>query len=138
MPNRDPEQTFDRAMGEAKRQASNVADAAGTAALANSYGLVVVAGANTIGGSAAAARNLISGNTNDGIYLSGGTDHLMKSIHDPIDARAVAFSDGTKTVVLVSVIAQGIFENYIRVARTEAEAGSAKTVSVPSDTARVS
>jgi len=58
----------------------------------------------------------------DGIYLSGGTDHLMKSIHDPIDARAVAFSDGTKTVVLVSVIAQGIFENYIREARTEAEA----------------
>jgi len=58
----------------------------------------------------------------DGIYLSGGTNHLMKSVHDPIDARAVAFSDGAKTVVLVSVIAQGIFENYVREARTEAEA----------------
>jgi hypothetical protein len=34
----------------------------------------------------------------------------------------VAFSDGTKTVVLVSVIAQGIFENYIREARTTAQA----------------
>ncbi|MFL5908582.1 MAG: hypothetical protein ACJ75Z_13425 [Solirubrobacterales bacterium] len=58
----------------------------------------------------------------DGIYLSGGANHLAKSVHDPIDARAVAFSDGTKTVVLVSVIAQGIFENYIRDARQQAEA----------------
>jgi hypothetical protein len=58
----------------------------------------------------------------DGIYLSGGADHHAKSVHDPIDARAVAFSDGSKTVVLVSVIAQGIFENYIREARTKAQA----------------
>ncbi|MDQ6915139.1 MAG: hypothetical protein M3155_04930 [Actinomycetota bacterium] len=58
----------------------------------------------------------------DGIYLSGGVNHLAKSLHDRIDARAVAFSDGSKTVVLESVIAQGIFENYIRAARTEAEA----------------
>jgi hypothetical protein len=58
----------------------------------------------------------------DGIYLSGGADHHAKSVHDPIDARAVAFSDGSKNVVLVSVIAQGIFENYIREARTQAMA----------------
>jgi hypothetical protein len=58
----------------------------------------------------------------EGIYLSGGADHHATAIHDPIDARAVAFSDGTRTVVLVSVIAQGIFENYIREARTQAEA----------------
>ena len=57
----------------------------------------------------------------DGIYLSGGIDHLAKAVHDRIDARAVAFSYRSKTVVLVSVIAQGIFENYIREARTEAE-----------------
>ena len=57
----------------------------------------------------------------DGIYLSGGIDHLAKFLHDPIDARAVAFSAGGKTVVLESVIAQGIFENYIRDARTQAE-----------------
>src|SRR5438876_1481290 len=31
----------------------------------------------------------------DGVYLSGGADHQAKSVHDPIDARAVAFSDGT-------------------------------------------
>src|SRR5437660_4387467 len=69
----------------------------------------------------------------DGIYLSGGQDHQAVPSpdpipgysgpgHDPIDARAVAFTgDNGKTVVLVSVVAQGIFENYIRDARTEAE-----------------
>jgi hypothetical protein len=58
----------------------------------------------------------------DGIYLSGGADHHAKAVHDPIDTRAVAFSEGSKTVVLESVVAQGIFENYIREARTEAQA----------------
>ena len=58
----------------------------------------------------------------EGIYLSGGSNHLAKTLHDPIDARAVALSDGTKTVVLVSVVAQGIFENYIREARLAAQA----------------
>jgi hypothetical protein len=67
----------------------------------------------------------------EGIYLSGGQDHHAVPspnpiqgngpAHDPIDARAVAFSDGQQTVVLVSVIAQGIFENYIREARERAE-----------------
>ena len=57
----------------------------------------------------------------DGIYLSGGADHQAKSVHDPIDARAVAFSDGTKTAVIESVVAQGIFENYIDEARAEAQ-----------------
>ena len=39
MPTRSTEQGFERAMGEAKRQASNVADTAGTAArkTANSF-----------------------------------------------------------------------------------------------------
>ena len=40
----------------------------------------------------------------DGIYLSGGTNQLAKAVHDPIDARAIAFSNRGKTVVLVSVI----------------------------------
>ncbi len=62
----------------------------------------------------------------DGIYLSGGANHLMKAVHDPIDVRAVAFSDGSKTVVLESVIAQGIFENYIREARTRAQSLAAE------------
>ena len=58
----------------------------------------------------------------DGIYLSGGVDHQAKFVHDPIDARAVAFGDGQRNMVLVSVVAQGIFENYIGEARTQAQA----------------
>src|SRR5207302_6044840 len=56
----------------------------------------------------------------DGIYLSGGSNHLAKSVHDPIDARAIAFSNGSRTVVLASVVAQGIFNTYIDPARAEA------------------
>ena len=56
----------------------------------------------------------------DGIYLSGGSNHLAKGVHDPIDARAVAFSARGRTVALVSVIAQGIFNTYLDAARAEA------------------
>src|SRR5439155_26539513 len=43
----------------------------GTAALPNDTGVVIVQGANvnTIGGTTPAKRNLISGNTNDGVFL---------------------------------------------------------------------
>jgi hypothetical protein len=68
----------------------------------------------------------------DGIYLSGGADHqavpspnpidgYSGPAHDPIDARAIAVTgDNGKTVALVSVVAQGIFENYIGEARAKA------------------
>jgi hypothetical protein len=56
----------------------------------------------------------------DGIYQSGGVDHHAEEIHDPIDARAVAISDGDSTVVLVSVVAQGIHENYTHEMRDRA------------------
>jgi hypothetical protein len=61
----------------------------------------------------------------DGIYISGGVNHLAKRIHDPIDVRAVAISDGSKTIAIASVVAQGIFENYIAEARQKAEAMAA-------------
>jgi len=48
----------------------------------------------------------------DGIYISGGVDHLAQRVHDPIDARAIAVSDGVRTAVVVSVVAQGIHETY--------------------------
>jgi hypothetical protein len=59
----------------------------------------------------------------EGIYISGGVDHpaSVDHVHDPIDARAIAIGDGTHTVVIVSVVAQGLFENYIRQWRSEAE-----------------
>ncbi len=46
--------------------------AAGTGALGNTYGVWMTAGsANTIGGTAAGAGNVISGNTQHGVYFSG-------------------------------------------------------------------
>src|SRR5207237_8567167 len=51
---------------------SSGTEPAGSAAVANTWGVIVFGGAhdNTIGGSAAGARNVISGNTNDGLHLS--------------------------------------------------------------------
>src|SRR5439155_1710986 len=58
----------------------------------------------------------------EGIYLSGGIDQRAKFLHDPIDARAIAVTgDNGQTIALVSVVAQGIFENYIAEARAKAE-----------------
>jgi hypothetical protein len=53
----------------------------------------------------------------DGIYSSGGIDKQETSIHDPIDARAIAIGDGTHTVAIVSVVAQGLHGNYLDAAR---------------------
>ena len=59
----------------------------------------------------------------EGIYLSGGIDQRAKFLHDPIDARAIAITGANgQTIALVSVVAQGIFENYIAEARAKAEA----------------
>ncbi len=47
---------------------------AGTATAANSYGVYINNAANnTIGGTSASTRNIISGNTNDGVYLIGAS-----------------------------------------------------------------
>ncbi|MGI8756463.1 MAG: hypothetical protein ACR2MB_11505 [Acidimicrobiales bacterium] len=53
----------------------------------------------------------------DGIYDSGGVDQIASEAHDPIDARAFAIDDGTHNVVIVSVVAQGLFENYTEAIR---------------------
>ena len=39
----------------------------------------------------------------DGIFVSSGINQLAAVVHDPIDVRAVAFSDGARTVVLASL-----------------------------------
>jgi hypothetical protein len=49
----------------------------------------------------------------DGIFISGGVDHQAQNVHDPIDVRALAVSDGGKTMVLESVAAQGLFIHVI-------------------------
>ena len=52
-------------------------NAAGAAASPNEIGIVVVQGShhNTFGGAAAGQGNLISGNTEDGIEIDGGSDN---------------------------------------------------------------
>jgi len=50
----------------------------------------------------------------DGLYSSGGADHLIEWVHDPIDARAVAIGDGTKMAVIVTVESIGLFENQTK------------------------
>ncbi|MDX6668589.1 MAG: hypothetical protein QOK04_1969, partial [Solirubrobacteraceae bacterium] len=52
----------------------------------------------------------------DEIFTSGasiGEPLAATGVHDPIDARAVAISDGAHTAVMVSVVAQGLFNTYI-------------------------
>lgn len=54
----------------------------GTGALANSQNGIRIQGANVldtlIGGASAAARNVISGNAQDGINIAGGNNHIIK------------------------------------------------------------
>jgi len=61
----------------------------------------------------------------DGLYTSGGVDHLTEWVHDDIWARALAISDGVHTVVIESVTSQGLFiedddriRNGVRTARS--------------------
>jgi hypothetical protein len=44
----------------------------------------------------------------------------VTGVDDPIDARAIALSDGARTYVVVSVVAQGLHENYIEDMRNRA------------------
>lgn len=63
-------------------------NAAGTAALGNEYGVWPNGVRNTIGGTTAAARNVISGNAQAGVLFSGlfGTDNLVQGNYIGTDA----------------------------------------------------
>src|SRR4051812_34018516 len=74
----------------------------------------------------------------DGIYSSGGVDALATRVHDPIDARAIAIGDGSKTYVYVSVVAQGLFQNYTQKMREDAIGASKKPGHVPIENVVVS
>jgi hypothetical protein len=74
----------------------------------------------------------------DGIYSSGGIDALANRVHDDLDARAIAFGDGSKTYVYVSVVAQGLFENYTKAMRAQAIDASKLPGNVPIDDVVVS
>ena len=67
-------------------------DASGTAVIAGSnYGVEVAsASGNTIGGTTAAARNVIGGNANDGIWLRGATGTLVEGNYVGLNAAGTA------------------------------------------------
>ena len=67
-------------------------NSAGTAASANSYGIYVNSGSNTIGGLSTNDRNVISGNTNDGIYIVGSsaTNNVIQNNYIGINAAGTA------------------------------------------------
>ena len=71
-PTNKQEQGFDRAMGEAKRQASNVADAASTAAR------------KTAGSFETAARQIIENQPYTAIGIALGVGWLLGRLHRPI------------------------------------------------------
>ena len=55
----------------------------------------------------------------DGIYTSGQNDAPVTGVHDDIDARAFAVASGGKPLVYVSVVEQGLFENYTDAMRSQ-------------------
>jgi ElaB/YqjD/DUF883 family membrane-anchored ribosome-binding protein len=72
MPSREQEQSLDRAFGEAKKQAANVADAAGTAAR------------KTAGSFEAAARDLIESQPYTAVAIALGIGWLLGRMHRPL------------------------------------------------------
>lgn len=58
----------------------------------------------------------------DGVYLSGGIDHLARWVHDDVWARALAISDGTHVVVIESITSQGMSNEDIERIRVNVKA----------------
>ena len=65
-------------------------DVTGLVALPNSYGLAVGGNNNTIGGSTAALRNVISGNSAYGVLLGGGTGNHITGNYIGMKATGLA------------------------------------------------
>ncbi len=78
-------------------------NAARTKALANAAGVLITGGASstTIGGKTPAARNLISGNTNDGIDISGSNSNLVEGNYIGTNKRGTsALANGSRGVFI--------------------------------------
>ena len=52
-------------------------NSAGTSAVANQTGISVTSSNNQVGGTSAGARNVISGNTNEGVYVIGSSNSVL-------------------------------------------------------------
>jgi len=56
----------------------------------------------------------------DGIFVSGGVGEVATAVHDRLYARAFAVAHGSRSVVVASVTAQGLFKNYVDDMRAKA------------------
>ena len=67
-------------------------DVSGTAALKNGVGVLIDGGHNTIGGTTPAARNVISGNASDGVFISGAgaSGNLIAGNYIGVDVTGIA------------------------------------------------
>jgi titin len=87
-------------------------NATGTAAISNTYGVVIQAGAsgNQIGGTLAGDGNVISANTGDGVFIDGvGTSHnVVQGNRVGVGVKGQALGNGTGVF-----IAQGASDNLI-------------------------
>jgi len=85
-------------------------NAAGTAAVPNARGLWLRATSNTVGGTTAAHRNVISGNTNDGMWISG-TSNIVQGNYIGTNALGTAAlgngSAGIRAITAASVTIGG-------------------------------
>ena len=68
---------------------------AGTAALANANGIVLNTGGHQIGGSSAAARNVVSGNTARGVWLNSANNTVQGNAVGSNAAGTSAVANGT-------------------------------------------
>lgn len=76
--------------------------AAGTTALPNSGGITISAASNTIGGSSASYRNIISGNAGHGISQSAGATTTVQNNYIGVDmAGTTARANSTRGINLV-------------------------------------
>jgi CSLREA domain-containing protein len=107
-------------------------DASGNNAIGNSgAGVMLSAGAsgNTIGGATAATRNIISGNTQYGVYLTGSStsDNLIRNNYIGVDAAGTtALSNGGFGVVVDALAANTTITDNLISGNTNASWSSAR------------
>ncbi len=77
--------------------------ASGASAAPNGLGLSIGTSGNTVGGTTATARNVISGNTNDGISITAGTGNLIEGNFIGTNAAGTsAVGNGVDGVLILS------------------------------------
>ncbi len=94
-------------------------DATGNTALANSYGVWITAGtSNIIGGTVSGAGNVISGNTQNGVYLTGAstTQNTVQGNYIGTNASDLNIGNGSAGILVNS----GAADNLVGGATTEA------------------